>query len=158
MSIQIVIQTPPAYIQLTILHDKLVRLIFIDDNPQSFIQNPVHQHISDELSHYFADPDYNLNIPFALTGTAFQQRVWQALVEIPRGTTKTYGELAKALNTSSRAIGNACRSNPLPILIPCHRVIAKTGLGGFAGDTQGKLISIKKWLLQHEGVSPLILR
>ncbi len=85
-----------------------------------------------------------------LKGTAFQKRVWQALCNIPPGTTKTYGELAKELHTSPRAIGNACRKNPLPIIIPCHRVVAKNSLGGYAGARTGELIEFKKWLLENE--------
>jgi methylated-DNA-[protein]-cysteine S-methyltransferase len=60
----------------------------------------------------------------------------------------TYGELAKELNTSSRAIGQACRTNPLVLFIPCHRIVSKTGLGGYMGDQ--KKVSIKSWLLEHE--------
>jgi methylated-DNA-[protein]-cysteine S-methyltransferase len=62
----------------------------------------------------------------------------------------TYQELADKLQTSPRAIGNACRANPTPIIVPCHRIVAKSHMGGFAGDTQGKLLDIKKWLLEHE--------
>lgn len=90
-----------------------------------------------------------------LKGTEFQKRVWRALCAIPPGTTKTYGELAKQLNTSPRAIGNACRKNPLPIIIPCHRVVAKNSLGGYAGARIGNLLEIKKWLLRYEKTNNL---
>ena len=85
-----------------------------------------------------------------MQGSPFQLRVWQALKEIPIGETLTYGNLAKKLETSARAIGNACRQNPIAIFIPCHRVFGLSSLGGYAGATSGDLFSIKKSLLQHE--------
>ncbi|MFQ5658945.1 MAG: methylated-DNA--[protein]-cysteine S-methyltransferase [Gammaproteobacteria bacterium] len=87
---------------------------------------------------------------FSLRGTEFQRRVWQALQRIPVGLVMTYGELARKLNTGSRAVGQACRSNPVAVLIPCHRVIAANGLGGYMGDK--RQLRIKQWLLTHEGV------
>ena len=114
--------------------------------------------IAAQFAAYFADANHVFDLPVHITGTPFQQRVWNALREIPRGTTLTYGELAKQLRTSPRAIGQACRSNPVPIIVPCHRVTSAKGLGGYAGDTQGKLAEIKEWLLQHEcrgNVSPV---
>ena len=74
-------------------------------------------------------------------GTAFQQRVWRALLEIPRGQTRSYGEIARAIRSSraARAVGNACGDNPIPVLIPCHRVVAEHGkLGGFSGGLEWK--------------------
>jgi len=85
-----------------------------------------------------------------LQGTDFQRRVWRALSKIPYAEVKTYGQLAKELQTSARAIGNACRQNPLPIIIPCHRIVASHGIGGFAGKTTGSHIDAKRWLLAHE--------
>ena len=78
------------------------------------------------------------------------QRVWQALKQIPAGESICYGELAKQLGTSARAVGNACRANPLPIVVPCHRVVSASGLGGFMGQTQGAELTVKQWLLKHE--------
>jgi methylated-DNA-[protein]-cysteine S-methyltransferase len=83
-------------------------------------------------------------------GTEFQQRVWRALQAIPSGETRTYGEIAAKLGTSARAVGNACRRNPIPLIIPCHRVIAAAGTGGYGGETHGEWIRIKRWLLHHE--------
>jgi len=85
------------------------------------------------------------------TATAFQQRLWDALERIPLGQTRTYGELAAELGTSARAVGGACGRNPLPLLIPCHRVRAKAGLGGFSGDWEsGLALEVKQVLLEHE--------
>ena len=91
-----------------------------------------------------------ITLPLLPQGTAFQHSVWSALRQIPLGQTRTYGELAKGLNTSPRALANACRRNPFPLIIPCHRVLSKTGIGGYAGAVTGKLIDIKTALLQYE--------
>lgn len=85
------------------------------------------------------------------SGTPFQQRVWQELIRIPPGETRSYGELAEKLRSSARAVAGACRRNPISLLVPCHRVVAKNGLGGFMGKTDGPALAIKQWLLQHEG-------
>lgn len=84
-------------------------------------------------------------------GTPFQRRVWRALQQIPAGETRRYAELAMQLNSSPRAVAQACRANPLPILIPCHRVVAASGIGGYMGQSAGPMLAIKHWLLQHEG-------
>jgi methylated-DNA-[protein]-cysteine S-methyltransferase len=84
--------------------------------------------------------------------TPFQHRVWDALLAIPPGETRTYGELAAQLGTSARAVGGACRRNPLPILVPCHRVVARGGLGGFSGAWgEGPELGVKRTLLALEG-------
>lgn len=102
------------------------------------------------LQAYFANPRSELKIALNAKGTNFQQQVWQAMLNIPCGETRSYGEIAKLLNSSPRAVGNACRANPIPILIPCHRITAAHHLGGYSGATQGKKLAIKKWLLTHE--------
>lgn len=106
--------------------------------------------ITDELSYYFKNPKHAFNIDFYLSGTMYQKRIWHALQEIPSGTTFTYGDLAKKLKTGARAIGQACRTNPLPIIIPCHRVVAGNSIGGYVGNIKGAFAKIKEQLLQHE--------
>ncbi|MGD8812578.1 MAG: methylated-DNA--[protein]-cysteine S-methyltransferase, partial [Thioalkalispiraceae bacterium] len=86
-------------------------------------------------------------------GTSFQQKVWKTMLNIPPGKVMSYGEIAKKLNSSPRAVGNACRANPLPLLVPCHRVVSQAGLGGYGGETSGKRLAIKRWLLSHEGAA-----
>ena len=83
--------------------------------------------------------------------TPFQLRVLDQLQQIPYGETRSYGDIAKILKTSPRAVGNACRNNPLPIIIPCHRVVAANGIGGYDGATQGETLDIKYYLLRLEG-------
>ncbi|SKB02178.1 methylated-DNA-[protein]-cysteine S-methyltransferase [Prosthecobacter debontii] len=104
------------------------------------------------LAKYFMGKRLDFDLPLDLvTGTAFQQQVWQALQEIPAGQTWTYGQLAERLGTPAavRAIGAAVGRNPLSIIIPCHRVIGSSGsLTGYAGGLERK-----QWLLEHEGVT-----
>jgi methylated-DNA-[protein]-cysteine S-methyltransferase len=88
--------------------------------------------------------------PLSLSGTTFQKAVWRALAALPPGTTTTYGEIARTVRRpgASRAVGQAVGANPLPILIPCHRVLAAGGkLGGYSAGLQRK-----RWLLKHEGL------
>ncbi|MDY6979846.1 MAG: methylated-DNA--[protein]-cysteine S-methyltransferase [Pseudomonadota bacterium] len=109
--------------------------------------------IARELAAYFDDAAAPLRWPLRVEGSDFQQRVWQALRAIPVGSVRTYGELAGEVGGCAQAVGNACRQNPIPIYIPCHRVVAKAGIGGFAGKTAGPRIDLKRWLLRHEGVT-----
>ena len=103
-----------------------------------------------QLNAYFDDPTFQFNLPLNIKGRPFQKNVWSALCKIPLGETKSYSALATELKTGARAIGNACRKNPIAIIVPCHRVVAKTGIGGFGGRTVGEQIKIKQWLLAHE--------
>ncbi len=105
-----------------------------------------------QLRAYLKDPRFVFGLPLAPAGTAFQQRVWNGIAGIPSGSTRTYGELAQALRSGPRAVGNACGANPYPLVVPCHRVLASQGLGGFARNRGGFLLDVKRWLLAHEGV------
>ena len=138
---------------ITVAADKLTTIKFLPDTASvSAKLLPLTQEFVRQLDKYSQDSSAKFSLPLSLQGTSHQLKVWQALQAIPLGATRTYGELAGALQSSPRAIGNACRNNPLPIIIPCHRVVAKTGLGGFAGDTTGRLLMVKKQLLSHEGL------
>ena len=103
-----------------------------------------------QLESYREDPDTRFDLPLAIEGTPFQRAVWQAMCAIPRGRTRTYGELALELGGEARAVGQACGDNRLPIVIPCHRVVAADGIGGFSHATGGYLLEAKRWLLLHE--------
>lgn len=106
--------------------------------------------VADQLKDYFCNPRTTFTFPLKPHGTAFQKRVWCELQNIDRGHPKTYGQLAKNLNSGARAVGGACRHNPIPIIIPCHRVVSAAGIGGFGGVQQGPQLTLKKWLLDHE--------
>lgn len=108
--------------------------------------------VAEQLDQYFANPRFVFTVPVRLTGTAFQQQLWQALRAIPVGEVRRYGELSTQLDSSARAVGGACRHNPVPVIVPCHRVVSASGDGGFAGAVDGPLMNIKRWLLRHEGV------
>lgn len=113
-------------------------------------RNALAERAARQLERYREDPDAAFDLPLAIEGSEFQKRVWQAMCAIPRGRTRTYGELAKELGGEARAVGQACGDNRLPIVIPCHRVVAAGGLGGFGHSTGGYLIEAKRWLLAHE--------
>ena len=109
--------------------------------------------VQQQLAAYCRGCRHPFTLPLAPVGTAFQQRVWQAVQQIPFGTTVTYQEIARRLGTptAARAVGHANGRNPLAILIPCHRLLGSDGqLRGYAGG-----ISYKRRLLQHEGVQLL---
>lgn len=151
MIIHNIINSPIGKLGIKIKNDTLTNIEYLDTNAATTSKtNSLILNITKQLKQYFINPKYKFDLPLNLQGTEFQKRVWGILRDIPSGSVKTYGELAKQLNTSPRAIGNACRGNPIPIIIPCHRVIAKKSLGGYAGKQKGKLMDIKKWLLEHE--------
>jgi methylated-DNA-[protein]-cysteine S-methyltransferase len=105
-----------------------------------------------QLAAYFDDARFRFDLPLLMVGSEFQQAVWRQLQQINPGQVKSYGEIAKELSSSPRAVGGACRANPLPIVIPCHRVVARNGVGGYGGATAGHKLQQKLWLLAHEGV------
>ncbi len=113
-------------------------------------RNALAARAAEQLRAYLANPDAAFDLPLAVEGTPFQLSLWQALRRIPRGKTRTYGDLAKELNGEARAVGQACGDNKLPVVIPCHRVVAADGIGGFAHATGGYLLEAKRWLLAHE--------
>lgn len=114
--------------------------------------SPLARLVAGQLEAYYADPDTVFALPLAPVGTDFQQRVWQAICAVPRGTVTTYGTIAKSLQSMPRAVGQACGQNWFPIVIPCHRVVSASGLGGFAHHGEdGFYLDVKRWLLRHEG-------
>lgn len=120
------------------------------DTPLAQNSNPLTRRFLDEIEHYLDNPGHIFDLPLATRGTPFQQRVWHAIREIPTGRTREYGELAHDLSSVARAVGQACGANPFPLATPCHRVLARTGMGGFAHAQNGWLLDTKRWLLQHE--------
>ena len=104
-----------------------------------------------QLDSYFGGRIRVFDLPLQPRGTPFQEDLWRLLAKIPYGTVLTYGALATRLKSAPRAVGGACGKNPIPILIPCHRVLAAGGfLGGYSGGTG---IETKRALLRHEGSS-----
>jgi methylated-DNA-[protein]-cysteine S-methyltransferase len=104
-----------------------------------------------QLACYFRDPAFRFNLPLAAQGTPFQRRVWSALAAIPSGARRSYGELARQLESGARAVGGACARNPVIIVVPCHRVVLASGApGGYGGSSREGDVAVKTWLLAHE--------
>jgi methylated-DNA-[protein]-cysteine S-methyltransferase len=108
------------------------------------------QRIASELTSYFFNPHHRFQLQLSPNGSPYQMRVWNSLLVIPSGRTLTYGELASRLQSSPRAIGQACKKNPLVLFIPCHRVVGKDDLGGYMGSPNA--LPYKLSLLKHEGL------
>ncbi|MBN9287819.1 MAG: hypothetical protein BGO43_13290 [Gammaproteobacteria bacterium 39-13] len=149
-----IIETPIGDLGLQFHQAKLIAVQFLEQQviPIPFARQPLEvRKITNKIEAFFSFPEDLTHLPYKFfRGTAFQKKVWQALRKIPLGETLTYGQLAEKLNTSARAIGMACRTNPLPVVIPCHRIVAATHLGGYCGHIEGEKLSIKEWLLAHE--------
>lgn len=105
-----------------------------------------------EIERYLADPAYCFDLPYRLEGTPFQRRVWFEIEKLFPLKTITYGLIAQRIGSAARAVGGACGANPVPLFVPCHRVLAASGLGGFMGGKDDFPLSIKRWLLRHEGI------
>ena len=106
-----------------------------------------------QVSAYLANPDYSFTVSLPEVGTAHQRKVWAVIQGIPRGEVLTYAQVAREIGSAPRAVGQACGANWYPVLIPCHRVVAAGGIGGFARHDGGFHLGVKRWLLAHEGVS-----
>jgi methylated-DNA-[protein]-cysteine S-methyltransferase len=106
-----------------------------------------------QIERYLNDPQFRFDLPLVPQGTEFQRRVWAKIAAIGAGRTRSYGEIARELRSAPRAVGQACGANPIPIVVPCHRVLAAGGIGGFAHHEGGFHLAIKRWLLAHEGAA-----
>lgn len=115
-------------------------------------QDRVAERTCREIERYLADPVHCFDVPYRLDGTPFQQRVWHEIAKLFPIKTTSYGEIARRLRTAARPVGGACGANPVPLIVPCHRVLAAGGLGGFMGGKKSFPLSVKHWLLQHEGI------
>jgi methylated-DNA-[protein]-cysteine S-methyltransferase len=146
------INTPFGAVTITAYDRRMsIELLPASGQVEKQSAHPLVKLICQQVIQYLRQPKTCFDLPLAQHGTVFQQRVWQAITQIPCGQTMTYSELARLLGSGPRAVANACGANQLPLLVPCHRVVAKNGIGGFMqGQAHG--LQIKQWLLQHEGV------
>lgn len=152
---QAVLSSPIGRLGLSVFEDAFITgLEFLDDKtPLVAPKTSFTQQVAKVLEAYFESKKALPNLPVRLNGTPFQLKVWECLRSIPPGQALTYGDVAKSLQTGPRTVGNACRQNPLPIIVPCHRVIASDGsVGGYSGERKGRFFRIKQWLLDHEGL------
>ncbi len=112
---------------------------------------PAESDLGRRIQRYLINPDgESLAIALQSQGSSFCNRVWGALIEIPFGRVLSYAELARHLGSAPRAVAQACRKNPYPGIIPCHRVVATTGIGGFMGQAHGDFVEFKRRLLAYE--------
>ena len=107
-----------------------------------------------QLDAYFAGKLTRFDLPLAPNGTDFQQQVYRVMQDIPFGEVLTYGEVAKKLGVPAQPIGQACGSNPIPVIIPCHRIVGTGNLGGFSGLGG---VEMKVQLLRHEGANAQLI-
>ena len=140
--------TPIGNLSLTECNNSITKLSWALDNTPESTRLLISG--KDQLLAYFSGELKSFTLPLNPTGTAFQKEVWNHIQSIPIGTTRTYGWLFGLTSSSPRAIGGACGRNPIPILIPCHRITSRTGLGGYSG-AGGALT--KKFLLRLEQTS-----
>jgi len=148
---QAVVAAPGFCLGIRCDDDEVTGIAFIEPRAEQAPATPLAKEATRQMRAWLKDADFSFGLPVRTAGTTFQRRVWNGISDIPSGKTKTYGELAAAVGSSPRAVGNACGANPYPVVVPCHRVIAANGrLGGFAGNRTGFLLDVKRWLLDHE--------
>jgi len=148
---QAVIDSPFGRLAIRIREDRVAGIDWVGaDTPLEPPVDPVAREAVAQLRAWCADPAFRFDLPLAPAATPFQARVRVALCAIPPGEMRSYGDLARALGSSARAVGGACRRNPVPLVVPCHRVVARHGLGGFGGAVEGEPLALKQRLLDHE--------
>ena len=152
MEYQAKLKAPFGMLGICCTADALTGIDFLpaSERPQA-PTNAFAARVCEQLQRYFDDPRAPFNLPLELHGTPHRQKVWRATLDIPCGQTRSYGDLATELRSAAQAVGQACGANPIPIVVPCHRVVGKAGLGGFMQHTEGESLDIKRWLLKHEG-------
>jgi methylated-DNA-[protein]-cysteine S-methyltransferase len=146
-----IINAPFGQLRLTAENDFLTGIEFLlERHALKKPAAPLLKETEAQLAAYFKNPHHRFDLPMKLNGTPFQQQVWKGLCKIKPGSPLTYGQLAQKLGTAPRAVGGACGANPIPIIVPCHRVVSASGLGGFMRTKYLGSLNIKSWLLEHE--------
>ena len=152
---QACLRAPFATLGITATHTHVtgIRYLALSTAARAPRRNTIAYLACVQIQSYLDDPRFEFDLPLRLAGTHHRLAVWEAMQRIPAGKTRTYGELAREIGSSARAVGGACGANPVPLVVPCHRVIAAGGaLGGFMGSrSAGFELGIKRWLLEHEG-------
>lgn len=154
------VDAPFGVVAIAMQGNQLTIDLLLESPPQESLQlyhptaikNSLVKQAYEQIQQYLKQSNTQFHSSFyQQQGTAFQQRVWKAIAAIPLGQVATYGQIANQIGSGSRAVANACGANHIPLIIPCHRVVAQNGIGGFM---QGKEygLSFKRWLLAHEGV------
>ncbi len=146
------IETPTGPVMVTERDGVIVHVEWSDDDGHD--ETPVLLEARRQLAAYFAGTLTEFDLPLAPRGSGFQRQVYDAMSAIPFGETRTYGDIAGDLECPAQPVGQACGSNPIPIIIPCHRVVGANGLTGFSG---GDGVETKVQLLRHEGAYGLLI-
>lgn len=148
---QVVIAAPGFCLGVQCDEQEIHSIRFLPPSAEVVAGNALAAEAARQIRAYLADSGHVFGLPLRPAGTLFQRRVWQQISAIPAGRTRSYGELADELHSAPRAVGQACGANPYPLVVPCHRVLARGGrLGGFAHHHQGFPLDVKRWLLAHE--------
>lgn len=151
MEYQAILPTSFALLGIRCSEDALTGIDFLPAAARPYLASgSLVKEVSRQIGAYVADPGFRFSLPLDLSGTAHQREVWQIMCAIPSGQVLRYGDIAETLKSSPRAVGQACGNNPVPIVIPCHRVVSKAGLGGFMHHAGGFALEIKRRLLEHE--------
>jgi methylated-DNA-[protein]-cysteine S-methyltransferase len=129
--IQAGVATPIGCLGIVEKNEHIVSLLWAA--PRAAPTTPLLSEAAKQLLAYFDGDLTEFDLPLAPSGGVFQQRVCEAMCAIPFGETRTYGDLARTLNTSAQSVGQACGGNTIPIIIPCHRILGANGLGGYSG-------------------------
>jgi methylated-DNA-[protein]-cysteine S-methyltransferase len=140
------IPSPTGRLTIDEIDDMIVAIRWAD--APSGNGSPLLAEAARQLTAYFDGRLSQFDLPLAPAGSPFETSVWSAMLAIPYGETRSYGDLAEAIGSAPRAVGRACGKNPIPIVIPCHRVLAKAGLGGYSGAGG---LATKQCLLALEG-------
>jgi methylated-DNA-[protein]-cysteine S-methyltransferase len=160
MQYEALINAPFGVVAIAMRGNQLAVNVLLEEPSQESLQfyhpaeikNLVIKQAYEQIQQYLQQSTTQFNSSlYQQNGTAFQQRVWQAIAAIPLGQVATYGQIANQIESGPRAVANACGANNIPLIIPCHRVVAQNGIGGFMQGKENGL-SVKRWLLAHEGV------
>ncbi len=143
---RLTVESPVGALTVTAEAGAVTRIAWL--NADACDDDPVLADAAAQLAGYFAGTRQAFDLPLAPEGEPFQQRVWQAMLEIPYGSVATYAEISEKAGGNPRAVGTACGANPIPIVIPCHRVVGTGHMGGYSGA--GGLVT-KHRLLALEG-------
>jgi methylated-DNA-[protein]-cysteine S-methyltransferase len=149
-----VIEVPFGGIGARVQEGMVAELVYLPRSVKPFApRGPLACEVAAQIAAYIADASFRFDLPLMPRGTGFQRRVWDEIARIPAGATLTYGTLARQVMSAPRAVGQACGANWFPLAVPCHRVLAAGGIGGFAKhDGDGFHLDVKRWLLRHERV------
>jgi methylated-DNA-[protein]-cysteine S-methyltransferase len=146
------IKTPISTLVFSLRGDVIIGIDWESDEENAWLdEHPLQK----ELDRFWSDAEAVIPVKLLRQGSAYRNKVWTELCRIPFGTTISYSALAQKIRSAARAVGNACRDNPYPLIVPCHRVVARDGLGGYSGHTAGDPMAIKIKLLRFEASGKL---